>query len=130
MPTGLANPQVIVNGLSVSIVPNSFSYTEGIGEQTVKTQSSGGSAVEQVFFDNAETKISMVKFDLYSTAVNIELARIWKTAADTNSIEFTGSVKGEPLDRVMTFAALTNDYEVELKNEGIVSLEFHGRGVI
>ena len=126
MTTGLANPQIEVNGLSVAIVPNSFSYTTGFGEQTVKSQSAGGSSVEQVFFDNAETKFSMVKFDLFNTDSHIELARIWKSSLNTNTISITGGPNSN-LHRIVNEAALTNDYEVNLKNEGIISLEFHGR---
>jgi len=126
MGTGLANPQVEVNGLAVAIIPNSLSYDEGIGEQSVKTQSAGGSSVENVFFDNAETKFSMVKFDVYNTDKNIENARIWKTSRDGNRIEITGG-PGSELHRNFAQMALTNNYEVNLKNEGSISLEFHGR---
>ncbi len=124
MSIGLANPQVEVNGLSVAIVPNSLSFTGGGGEQTVKSQSAGGESVEQVFFDNAESKFSMVKFDLYSTDDNIANARIWKFNLDNSAISITGG-PGSNTHRVFNQAALTNDYEVNLKNEGIFSLEFH-----
>ena len=120
----LANPQVEVNGLSVAIVPNSLSFTGGGGEQTVKSQSSGGASVEQVFSDNAESKFSMVKFDLYSTDENISNARIWKFNLDNNTISVTGGPNSDT-HRIFNEGALTNDYEVNLKNEGIFSLEFH-----
>ncbi len=129
MAEGLANPAIIVNGVSVAIMPNSFSYTEGRGEQTVKTQTAGGGSVENVFFDNAETKFSMVKFELYNTDVSIELALIWKNNTNLNVIEWNGGIKSNTV-RVVKGAALTNDYEVELKNEGMLSLEFHGEVAI
>ena len=129
MGLGLANPQVEVNGLSVAIVPNSFSFTEGFGEQSVKTQSAGGQAVEEVFFDNAETKLSMVKFELYNTDENIALTRIFKANTNGNLITWTGGTKSDTV-RAVRAAALTNDYEVNLKNEGLLSLEFHGRSAI
>lgn len=126
---GLTNPQVEVNGLSVDIVPNSLSYTEGGGEQTVKAQSSGGDKVSSVFFENAETKLSMLKFEVYATDVNVALARIWKFNKNDNFISVTGGSQSNT-QRILQFAALTNDYEVELKNEGVISIEFHGEAVI
>lgn len=126
---GLTNPQLEVNGLSVAIVPNSLTYTEGKGEQTVKAQSAGGASSESVFFNNAETLLSMLKFELFSTDKNIELARIWKTSANNNICTWSGGPNSDT-QRAIKSAALTNNYEVELKNEGIISLEFHGEEVI
>ena len=126
---GLTNPQLEVNGLSVDIVPNSLSFTEGIGEQTVKAQSAGGDSVSSVFFENAESKISMLKFEVYATDIKIALARIWKTSKNNNICTWSGGSNSDT-QRVLQFAALTNDYEVELKNEGILSLEFQGEAVI
>ena len=126
---GLALPQVEVNGLSVDIVPNSLSYTEGGGEQTVKTQSAGGASVSSVFWENAETKLSMLKFDVFATDINIALARIWKFNKNDNFLGWSGGGNSNT-QRILQFAALTNDYEVNMKNEGVLSVEFHGEGVI
>ncbi|KKK96854.1 hypothetical protein LCGC14_2658590, partial [marine sediment metagenome] len=91
MATGIAIVQVTVNNVNLAIVPNSAAYTEGIGEQTTRSQSAGGGSTESVFFDNAETKLSMVKFELFVTAENIELARTFKTNQNRNVITLAGN---------------------------------------
>lgn len=126
---GLANPQLEVNGLSVEIVPNTLSFDEGGGEQTVKSQSAGGDSVSSVFWENAETKLSMLKFEIFSTDKNIANARIWKFNKNANFLTWSGGNKSNT-QRILQFAALTNNYEVNLKNEGTLSLEFHGEAVI
>ena len=125
----LARPQLEVNGLSVLIVPNSLSFTEGGGEQTVKAQSAGGASVSSVYSQNAETQITMLKFELFVTDINFALARIWKFNLNLNLLTWSGG-DGSDTQRVLQFAALTNDYEIEMKNEGIMSLEFHGEATI
>lgn len=126
---GLTNPQLEVNGLSVEIVPNSLVFDEGLGEQTVKAQSAGGGAASSVFFGNAETLISMLKFEVYVTDKKIDLALIWKTNENFNILTWTGG-RNSNTQRALKNAALTNNYEVEMKNEGVMSLEFHGEAAI
>ena len=129
MSEAITSPQVEINGLSIAIIPNSFEFDEGLGEQTVKSQSAGGGSVEQVFFDDSETKFSMVKFDLYNTASNIELARIWKTSKNRNNINITDGADSD-FSRTVKEAAVTNNYAVPLKNEGNISIELHGRPAV
>jgi len=120
MATALANPRVLVNNLSVAIVPNSCSYTEGLGEQTVRTASAGGGSVQSVYSNNVETNLSMVKFDMFATAENLETILLWKNNANANVI----SISGDGLTRSFASAVLTNDYEINLGSDSVVSLEF------
>lgn len=120
MAIALANPTVLVNNLSTPIVPNSFSYTEGFGEQTVRTQSAGGGGVQSVFSNNVETNLSMVKFSMFPTAENIALIRQWKSNGNENVI----SASGSGLTRSFTNATLVNDYEVNLGADSQIDLEF------
>ena len=62
----LSNPTIVINNIAVAIVPNSFSFTEGFGEQDIKVQSAGGGSVQTVLSSNVETNMSMVKFSLHN----------------------------------------------------------------
>lgn len=118
----LSNPTIVINNIAVPIVPNSFSFTEGFGEQDLKVQSSGGGSVQTVLSSNVETNLSMVKFSIHNTAENIDLARTWKTNLNRNAI----SITGEGLSRSINNAALTNDYEVKLGSDATIDVEFKG----
>jgi hypothetical protein len=126
MANALSNPTVVVNNLATPIVPNSFTFTEGLGEQTVRTQSSGGGSVQTVFSNNVETNKSMVKFSLYNTAENIDLIKLWKQNADVNAI----SVTGEGLSRSFSGAALISNYEVNLGSDTTIDVEFESKPAI
>jgi len=126
MPIALANPTVLINNLSVAIVPNSCTYTEGKGEQSVRVQSAGGGSVQSVLSNDIETNLSMVKFDMSATAENIETILTWKNNANANVI----SISGNGLTRSFANAALTNDYEVSLGNDSVISLEFKADAAI
>ena len=116
----LSNPTVIINNTAVAIVPNTFGYTEGFGEQELKVQSAGGGSVQTVLSNNVETNLSMVKFEMRNTAENIDLIRTWKSNSNANAI----TVTGEGLNRAFNNAALTNDYEVNLGSDTTISIEF------
>lgn len=119
-PIALVNPAVLVNNLSVPIVPNSLTYTEGLGEQTVRVQSAGGGSVQSVLSNNVETNLSMVKFEMFPTAENIALILSWKVNGNQNVV----SVTGAGLTRSFTNATLTNNYEVALGSDTKIPLEF------
>jgi len=124
--TKLSNPTIVVNNTAVAIVPNSFAYTEGFGEQELQVQSAGGGSVQSVLANNVETNLSMIKFSLHNTAENIDLARTWKTNANNNAITITG----EGLNRSVNNAALTNDYEVNLGADTTIDIEFKGDAAV
>lgn len=126
MANALSNPTVVVNNLATPIVPNSFTFTEGLGEQTIRTQSSGGGAVQTVFSNNVETNKSMVKFSVYNTAKNIDLLKTWKQNGDANAI----SVTGEGLSRSFSGAALISNYEVNLGSDTTIDVEFESQPAI
>jgi len=117
----LTTPTIQVNGEPVQIVPNSFSYTEGFGEQTLRVQSAGGAAVEAVFTDNAEMKMSDIKFSMFGTADNIALSRLWKSNGNANTLQATDD---NGFARSFAGAALTANYEVGLGADTTIDLEF------
>jgi len=126
MVNALSNPTVVINNITVPVVPNSVAFTEGFGEQNIRTQSAGGGSVQQVYSNNIETNMSMFKCELYNTAENIDNIRIWKTNNSDNAI----SVTGEGLTRSFTNMALVNDYEVNLGSDTTISIEFKGNPAV
>lgn len=121
----LADAAVIINNDAVAIVPNSLVYTEGFGEQTVKSASIGGGEIELIFSNNIEGKLSKCNFSVYATITDIEKARQWKSGGNTNLVQITGkTTDGKILTRTFTLAALVNDYEVALGSDTEVPLEF------
>ena len=120
-PIALVNPAVNVNNISIAIVPNSFTYTEGKGEQVVRVQSAGGGSVQSVLSQNVETNLSMVKFEMFPTADNIAAILSWKNNGNQNAISATAN----GFTRSFTNATLTNNYEVALGSDTKIQVEFH-----
>jgi hypothetical protein len=122
----ITTPSVIINNVTIAILPNSLNYTEGFGEQSMRTQSAGGGSVDVVYSDNAESKMSSVNFDMINTAENIALARSWKANLNQNAI----SVVAPGFSRNFSNMALVSDYSVELSADGKISLEFMGNAAV
>lgn len=121
MAKGLSTPTITVNNVVVAIIPETFTYTEGKGEATLRAASSGGGRVTTVFTRNVSTQISAPKFGLYNTNESLDLAREWANNDDENVITAT-DVNG--FSRTFSGAAITNDYEPKLSSDGSIDLEF------
>lgn len=117
----LANPTVVINNISVPVVPNSVKYTEGLGEQKVRVQSSGGGAVQAVVSNDVETNLSKFAFSIYPTADNIELVRGWKVNTGSNAITCTAD---GGFARNFGNATLTSNYDVDLGSDTKIDVEF------
>lgn len=124
MATQISDPSVVVNNVGVAIVPNSLEFTEGLGEQEILVQSAGGGVVQQVFSDNVETSLGMVKFSMRSTVDNINLVRAWKSNRNRNAVTVTATNDDGTLTRTFTNAAIVNDYSVGLASDGVIEVEF------
>ena len=120
----LSNIAVTVNNDPIAIVPNSVSYTEGFGEQTMRAASIGGASVEQVFSQDLESTFSMVKFEVYPDIETVKLLRSWKSNGNGNTVVLTGSVDGSSFRRTFKKSAILNDYEVSLGSDTTVEIEF------
>lgn len=121
----LTDIAVEVNNETVAIVPNSLEYTEGRGEQKIRPMSTGGGAVEQVFANDLETNMGMVKFSIPGTIENIALALSWKTNKNANVVGLSGSNADGDFTRTFTQAALTGDYNIPIGTEADIEIEFH-----
>lgn len=122
----LSNPTVEVNDQAIAIIPNSLSYKKGQGDKTVKAQSAGGNAVEAIVTENAETKISMVKFKLYNTKENFDLANGWTDLISGNTIRLS---EGD-LTESFRGMVVTSEPERMIGADGELELEFMGQPVL
>lgn len=118
--TRLANPAVLVNNKAILIVPNSFKYTEGFGEQKVEPQSGGGGYIQNVYGKDVSTALSMCSFTVANTEQNIEDAKQWKLNENSNTIIVTCN----DFTRTFTFACLINNYEVGMGSDTNIDLEW------
>jgi hypothetical protein len=116
----LSTPLVVVNDQPIMIIPNSLSFTEGLGERTLKTQSGGGGTVGFVLSENIESRFSDVKFQLYATSENIEFVRTWKANGFNNTLSFSDT----NITRYGSTAGITNNYEVKTGESGMIDVEF------
>lgn len=120
----LTDIAVIVNNENVGVNPNSVEFDEGRGEQIVRSVSIGEGKTEQVFANNLETNVGMVKFTMPSTAENITLALSWKTNKNRNVVALAGSTDDGDVTRTYTQAALTANYKVPVGTEADIEIEF------
>ena len=118
----LYNPTLIIDNLVVAYIPNSLRYTEGLGEQKLRVQTSGGGSVQTVFSEDITKKLSSVKFKIEPTADNLEFIRAVKANFNGHVV----TLSDENFTRTITGAILVNDYEVGLGMDEEVELEFMG----
>ena len=126
MAVQISDAGVVVNNVGVNIMPNSLSYDEGFGEQTVTVQSAGNGKISTVYANDVETNVGMVKFSMKSTIENIALARKWKSNGNRNAVAVIAQTPDGNLTRNFSGMALVNNYEVQLSADGVMDLEFRG----
>jgi hypothetical protein len=124
----ISNASLIINNVPVLYTPGSLKYDEGLGEQTFRTQTAGGGQVETVYSDNAETKFSSIDFQLRNVPSNMSLAKGWKENSNANTIVIIDTLSG--FSRTFQYAALVNNYMVELNPEGNIELNFKSNPAI
>lgn len=119
----LSNPTVEVNDSVIAILPNSLSFKSGKGDTNIRPQSSGGDAITLVRTENAETKMSMVKFKLANTRTNIDLVADWM---DEVIDGVTIRLSDGPLTKSFRQMFIISDPEVSLGADGELECEFNG----
>lgn len=121
----ISDPSVVVNNEPIGIAPGTVKYTEGLGEQKMRAQSTGNGNVDQVFSQDVTTNFSTLKFSMYNDIDSIENARKWKVALNANVITVTGrDPQGKTITRTFRKAALAGDYEIEFGSDSTFELEF------
>ena len=122
--TQISDPEIVVNDITVYVVPNSVSYKSGKGESNVKVQSAGNGLTAVVVSRNVETQKGYVKFSVQSTKEAIALKENWQSNVGGNVIEL-GSV-----NQTMSNSTMTNDPEINLTDDGVVEMEFEGSKMV
>jgi len=126
MAFAISDPAVVINNEPVTLAPGSVVYTEGLGEQNIRAQSSGNGSVDQVYSDDVTTHFSMVKFAVYNVIDSIELMRTLKRNRNANVVTVSGvdPTTGSKITRTFNKAALLNDYEVAFGSDTTIELDF------
>lgn len=123
----LTDGALVINNESVPFVANSLRWTEGRGEQRVRTMIAGPNKVEQVYARDLESNVGKLMVDIPSTPELVAAALVWKQNANRNVVQFAGRTEdGQEVARTWPASALVNDYEVPVSADGNISLEFHG----
>lgn len=121
----LSNPTVEINDDVIAIIPNSLSYKPGLGDKAAKAQSAGGNAISIVVTEDAETKISMIKFKLYNTPANLTRVKDWNALYESTIRIYEDDVTESFADCVITTEperAVGADGELEVEWNGAPSL--------
>jgi hypothetical protein len=128
----ISAPYVAINGQPIGVQPNSVTYTLGKGEQSVKSVSLGGGSTTTIYSDNVDTKVSKLKFKLYSTIDAQNLLKIWSNDGNSLLVQIAGIDETSGQDLSLTFqkAAFVTDPEIALKESGDVEIEIHSEPVI
>lgn len=123
MSIALSVPGLTVNNDPIAIVPGTFSFKGGQGETTVRAASTGGGGITTVHTVDAETKIGVMKWEMYVTDDNVTLINTWKKNTAENFI----SAQQEGTDPYsMSNASMINDPDFKASTDGTVEVEFHG----
>ena len=125
----LSNPVVEINDQTIFIKANSLSFKKGYGERKTRSQSAGGSSIDVVSTEDAETKMSMVKFSMLTTNDNIDAYEEWQNAGvGGNFIRL--SEKNGSLSIPFRKMTLTSDNDISTGADGEFEIEFFGPPVI
>ncbi len=124
MGTQVSDPTLTINNVIVAIVPNTLSFTEGLGEQAMTVASAGGGNVEPVFSNNVETNLSMIKFEMPAFIDNIAAHRAWKAASNQNLVQISGRTPEGVITRTFSQAAVLSDTEIPLQSDANIAVEF------
>lgn len=122
---GLSSPVIEVNDVPIAFAPNSLSYKLGKGDKTVKAQQTGGN-IEIVIYENAETKVSMVKFKMLNTKDNFDLTKGWTTNISGNAIRVSEGEMTESFRHMV----VTAEPEYMIGADGELEIEFMGTPVL
>ena len=117
----LSNPTIEVNDVIIAIIPNSCSFKSGTGDKKVKPQSSGGDAISVVITEDAETKMSMVKFKLYNTTTNLQVKKDWSVLNGST----IGLSEGD-FSESFTDMVIITEPEIAVGADGELEVEWNG----
>ena len=119
--------QLTVNNEPIGIKPNSFSFTDGRGDRTVRTKMSGNNSTTIASTD-VETAISMCKFSLIMESSTPDTVIEWRDNIDANVVVAQDSSTG----KTYTFnrAIITTSPEFAAGADAEVEIEFQSARVV
>jgi len=118
--------QLAINNETIAIKPNSFSFTGGRGERTVRTKMTG-SSVSTVISTDVETQKSMVKFVLISETTTAPKVFEWQDRFDENSLV---AIDSEGNTYTFNRAILITDPEINAAVDAETAIEFESQSVV
>ncbi len=118
--------QLTINNEAIGIKPNSFKFTTGRGERTVRTKMSG-SNLSTVQSSDVETQVSMCKFTLLSETDTTAKLTEWQDNFDSNVV-IAQDADGNTY--TFTKAIITSDPEISAGVDGEVEIEFTSSPVV
>jgi hypothetical protein len=121
---GFSNPQVVINNVVWSILPNSFKFTDGKGDIKVRALAAGGNSVVTVHTQDKATQIGKIEFEVAVTAANRTAASALKDNIGGNVIQATQV--GIPTPIIFQNCSMVNDPQWEATADGKAKLEFMG----
>lgn len=122
---GLATPVLEINDQVIQYLPNTITWKGGAGDINVRHQSAGGGAGSTVITEDAESRVSMLKFSVANTAENNDLIEDWLQASrNLNGVSARLSDSG--FTRAFRGMRITSDPERNIGTEGAIELEFMG----
>jgi hypothetical protein len=127
------NPEVIINGDPIAIVPNSFKYDEGIPVGEVRAAVIGATIIQD-FSEDVETAFSTLSFTVYPGVDRINRFRAIANNRNNNVISMTAieTVSGveKELRRTFKNASLVTKPEIMVAADGEITIEFKSDGAV
>jgi len=114
---------ILVNDVQIAYTSDSLSWSDGLGEYSIRNAVTGGGQTEQVFSEDLSSKFGMVKFSMPTTDENEQYKRDWKLNKNNNVVELIGA-GGSSFTKVYTQAAILNDPESNAATDGNIEIEF------
>jgi len=123
----LTNPQLIINGETYPIVPNSLKIEVGRGTKSVKVQAAGDS-LQVVVSDNLEDAISQITFSIYTTIDNFQNFESVRSNIGNNIVEIIcdSSTGDDTLTLSASDYTVTDKVTYEFKSEGVAEITMQG----
>ncbi len=127
MTQAISVPAIQVNNDTIGLVPNTFSYTPGDGETTVRAASTGGGKAKSIHTQDAETMFSKVMFSVYPTTDNISKIRDWKANVAGNTLSAVQrNVGGKDFSLAFKNMSVSNDPDIKAAADGVIEIEMAG----
>lgn len=130
MVLGLSNPTIEINDQVISIVPNSYESKPGIGDLNARSQSAGAGQAQLVVTENAETKMGMVKFQIYNTDENLALLDTWlQNSRQSGGNTIRASESNSTTVEVFTGAVITTEPTRPRGADVAMDIEFYANPI-